>query len=53
MAGIMVYVIFQGSSKEKLTPIVLVAQLLFETSWTVAHKAPLYMAFSTQEYWSG
>ena len=26
MAGIMVYVIFQGSSKEKLTPIVLVAQ---------------------------
>ena len=26
---------------------------LFETSWTVAHQAPLSMGFSRQEYWSG
>ena len=26
---------------------------LFVTSWTVAHQAPLSMAFSRQEYWSG
>ena len=26
---------------------------LFETSWTVAHKAPLFMGFSSQEYWTG
>ena len=26
---------------------------LFVTPWTVAHKAPLYMRFSRQEYWSG
>ena len=26
---------------------------LYETLWTVAHQAPLYMAFSRQEYWSG
>ena len=26
---------------------------LFVTPWTVAHKAPLYMDFSRQEYWSG
>ena len=26
---------------------------LFVTAWTVAHKAPLYMRFSRQEYWSG
>ena len=26
---------------------------LFETSWTVAHLAPLSMGFSRQEYWSG
>ena len=26
---------------------------LFETPWTVAHQAPLYMEFSSQEYWSG
>ena len=26
---------------------------LFVTSWTVAHRAPLYMRFSRQEYWSG
>ena len=25
----------------------------FVTSWTVAHKAPLSMGFSRQEYWSG
>ena len=25
----------------------------FETSWTVAHQAPLFMGFSRQEYWSG
>ena len=25
----------------------------FETPWTVAHQAPLYMGFSRQEYWSG
>ena len=25
----------------------------FETSWTVAHQAPLSMGFSQQEYWSG
>ena len=23
------------------------------TPWTVAHQAPLFMAFSRQEYWSG
>ena len=27
--------------------------LLFETPWTVAHKASLSMGFSRQEYWSG
>ena len=37
---------------------VLCAQLvscvwLFVTPWTVAHQAPLSMAFSRQEYWSG
>ena len=26
---------------------------LFVTPWTVAHQAPLSMAFSRQEYWSG
>ena len=26
---------------------------LFLTPWTVAHQAPLSMAFSRQEYWSG
>ena len=26
---------------------------LFATPWTVAHQAPLSMAFSRQEYWSG
>ena len=26
---------------------------LFATPWTVAHKAPLSMEFSRQEYWSG
>ena len=26
---------------------------LFVTLWTVAHKAPLSMGFSRQEYWSG
>ena len=26
---------------------------LFERPWTVAHKAPLPMEFSRQEYWSG
>ena len=26
---------------------------LFATPWTVAYKAPLYMGFSRQEYWSG
>ena len=26
---------------------------LFATLWTVAHQAPLSMAFSRQEYWSG
>ena len=26
---------------------------LFETPWTIAHKAPLSMEFSRQEYWSG
>ena len=25
----------------------------FETPWTVAHQVPLFMEFSTQEYWSG
>ena len=24
-----------------------------ETSWTIAHQAPLSMGFSRQEYWSG
>ena len=27
--------------------------LLFATTWTVAHQAPLSMGFSRQEYWSG
>ena len=27
--------------------------LLFVTTWTVAHQAPLSMGFSRQEYWSG
>ena len=27
--------------------------LLFATQWTVAHQAPLSMAFSRKEYWSG
>ena len=33
----------------------LVAQscLTLETSWTVAHKAPLFMGFFRQDYWSG
>ena len=26
---------------------------LFETSWTMAHQAPLSVEFSRQEYWSG
>ena len=26
---------------------------LFETLWTEAHQAPLYMEFWRQEYWSG
>ena len=26
---------------------------LFATPWTVAYQAPLSMAFSRQEYWSG
>ena len=26
---------------------------LFVTLWTIAHKAPLSMGFSRQEYWSG
>ena len=25
----------------------------FATPWTVAHQAPLYVEFSSQEYWSG
>ena len=27
--------------------------LTLGTSWTVAHKAPLFMGLSRQEYWSG
>ena len=27
--------------------------LLFVTSWTVAHQAPLSVGFSRQEYWNG
>ena len=27
--------------------------LTFVTPWTVTHQAPLSMAFSRQEYWSG
>ena len=26
---------------------------LFETLWTIAHQAPLFMGFSRQEYWVG
>ena len=26
---------------------------LFVTSWTIAHQAPLFMGFSSQEYWKG
>ena len=29
------------------------AQSIFATPWTVAHKTPLSMGFSRQEYWSG
>ena len=25
----------------------------FATLWTIGHQAPLFMAFSKQEYWSG
>ena len=25
----------------------------FVTTWTIAHQAPLFMGFSSQEYWSG
>ena len=25
----------------------------FGTPWTVAHEAPLFLEFSSQEYWSG
>jgi len=25
----------------------------FETPWTIAHQAPLFMGFPRQEYWSG
>ena len=32
---------------------VLTRVLLFVTPWTVACQAPLSMAFSRQEYWSG
>ena len=40
-----------------LSPFVLTVQLLsrvllFATSWTAAHQAPLSMGFSRQEYWS-
>ena len=27
--------------------------LTLVTPWTVAHQAPLFMGFSSQEYWSG
>ena len=27
--------------------------LTLMTPWTVAHQAPLFMGFSSQEYWSG
>ena len=30
-----------------------VSRLLFVTTWTVAHQAPLSMGFSRQEYLSG
>ena len=30
-----------------------VSDYLFETLWTVAPQAPLFMGFSRQEYWSG
>ena len=26
---------------------------LFGTTWTVAHKTPLFMEFSRKEYWTG
>ena len=26
---------------------------LFAIPWTIAHQAPLFMAFSRQQYWSG
>ena len=28
-----------------------VKSLVFETAWTVAYQAPLFMGFSRQEYW--
>ena len=42
-------------SKVKVKVKVLVTQScpIFATPWTVAHKAPLSMEFSRQEYWSG
>ena len=27
--------------------------MLFRSPWTIAHRAPLSMEFSKQEYWSG
>ena len=43
------------TSELKWNTKVLVSQLcqLFMTSWTVVHQAPLSIAFSGQEYWSG
>ena len=39
--------------KRALDNVVLVTKLhLFVTLWTVAHQAPLAMAFPRQEYWS-
>ena len=29
------------------------AKLMYVTSWTIAHQAPLSMKFSSQEYWNG
>ena len=39
--------------KNEIVKVSLSCVQLFETPWTVARQAPLFMGFSRQEYWSG
>ena len=42
------------SSLQKRVAVKLLSHVwLFATLWTAAHKAPLFMGFSRQEYWTG